>query len=232
MIMATASGFAYAGVILTLFCHCTPMEKNWQVKPYAGGLSSIRIHSPQLTIHRQMHIDSHQLYCRCCSEGLVSIPSFPPLAHIDIARTVAGILAIALPLIWEVKIPLRHKLIIGLFLSGIFVITPTLLRCILTLAQANQIGNSTIWSIRETFVSLIAISAPAIKPLFNKNNWTGSSNHPKSGSTGPFKKFGGGRSRSVKELSIAGARKSSVDMGDDDLETARSWKAAESLEQR
>jgi hypothetical protein len=34
----------------------------------------------------------------------------------------------------------------------------------------------------------------------------------------------------VKELSIAGARKSSMDMGDDYLEAARSWKAAESLE--
>lgn len=32
-----------------------------------------------------------------------------------------------------------------------------------------------IWGIRETFVSVIAISAPAIKPLFNKSRWIGSS---------------------------------------------------------
>lgn len=36
--MAAASLIAYVAVILTLFGHCTPTQKNWQIKPYAGGL--------------------------------------------------------------------------------------------------------------------------------------------------------------------------------------------------
>ncbi len=35
---------AYMAVILTLFGHCTPIQKNWQIKPYAGGECSLYVH--------------------------------------------------------------------------------------------------------------------------------------------------------------------------------------------
>jgi hypothetical protein len=139
--------------------------------------------------------------------------------------TDAGILAIPLPIIWKVKIPLGRKLIIGLLLSsGIFVITAALLRCVLSLADLSHVSKSTIWGIRETFVSVIAISAPAIRPLFNKERWIGSSND-QGASTGKFIKFG--KQRSVSEITPSG--KSVPRDGDQnhDLEAGRSWQVAE-----
>ena len=92
------------------------------------------------------------------------------------------VLAIPIPLLWKVKIPLRRKLVIGILLcSGIFVISAALLRCILTLQKDSNILNADIWGVRETFVSIIAVSAPAIRPLFNKETWvTGSILNPNS----------------------------------------------------
>ncbi|CZR58660.1 related to integral membrane protein PTH11 [Phialocephala subalpina] len=167
-VMGVLSAIAYVAVLLTLFAHCTPIPKNWQVKPYAGDKCTL------------------------------TVANYIVVATLNVLTDV-GILAIPLPLIWRARIPLRRKIIIGLLLSsGVFVITAALLRCILTLASVSQIGNSTIWGIRETFVSLIAISAPAIRPLFNKSRWIGSSDDNGPGSSG-FRPFG--RNLSVQEIS-------------------------------
>jgi hypothetical protein len=142
-----------------------------------------------------------------------------------------GILAIPVPLIWAVKIPLRRKIVIALLLSsGIFVITAAILRCVLTLASVTQIGNSTKWGIRETFVSVIAVSAPAIKPLFNKNRWIGSS-HEKGASTSNGTKGGistFGRNRHVREIerSITVSRKNKCTS---DLEAGNTWEVMNSV---
>ncbi|TVY36494.1 hypothetical protein LOCC1_G008207 [Lachnellula occidentalis] len=159
-VMAIASAVTYIAVFLELFLHCTPIQKNWQIKPYAGDKCTLTVASYTLGAVLNVGTD-------------------------------LGILVIPIPIIWKVKIPLGRKIIIGaLLFSGVFVITAALLRCILTLANTKEIGNSTIWGIRETFVSLIAISTPAIKPLFKKEHWLGSSNDV---SSRRFKKFSGNK---------------------------------------
>jgi len=61
------------------------------------------------------------------------------------------ILYIPLPLLWNVRLPLRRKLLYGVWLcTGVFMMTATLLRCILCLQDVSQINVGTIWSIRET----------------------------------------------------------------------------------
>ena len=60
-VMAIASFVAYVAVILTLFGHCTPIQKNWQIKPYAGSM---------LVFH-PLHVLSsncidRQMYAHCC----------------------------------------------------------------------------------------------------------------------------------------------------------------------
>lgn len=196
--MAAASFIAYVAVILTLFGHCTPIQKNWQIKPYAGD------------------------------QCTVTVVNYVVVAALNVLTDV-GILSIPIPLVWKVKIPLRRKLVIGLLLcSGIFVIIAALLRCILTLADASQIGNSTIWASRETVVSIIAISTPAIKPLFSQNRWIGGS-HEKGSRSGPwrqFKKFGGkGAVQEIGNSSTIVAR----DTGHD-LKAQGSWKGTERAE--
>ncbi|TVY34178.1 hypothetical protein LOCC1_G008102 [Lachnellula occidentalis] len=193
-VMAIASVVTYLAVVLELFTHCTPIQKNWQVKPYAGD--------------------------KCT----VTVASYIMTAGLNVC-TDLGILAIPIPIIWKVQIPLRRKIVIALLLSsGIFVITAALLRCILTLAATNQIGNSTIWGVRETFVSLIAISTPAIKPMFNKERWIGSSNE-KGASSGKFKKFSGN-----KTSGISGTHTMIRDTNNKDLETGNSRKGLRSME--
>lgn len=150
-------------------------------------------------------------------------------ANVHLTRTDAAILSIPISLVWKVKIPLRRKLVISLLIcSGVFVIIAALLRCILTLADAKQIGNSTIWASRETFVSIIAVSAPAIKPLFNQNRWIGSS-HDKGGSSNPggyFKKSGGNGTA----LETENSSKSVARDIENDLEAQESWNGTKSAE--
>lgn len=137
---------------------------------------------------------------------------FPQLVPVDVETltlplsTDAGILAIPLPLVWKVQIPLARKIVIGILLSsGVFVITAALLRCVLSLISVANIGNSTIWGIRETFVSLIAISAPAIKPLFNRNRLNGRTGDKNTGQSGPYRRFNDSKSVGVATIGSKGA---------------------------
>ncbi|RDW79803.1 hypothetical protein BP6252_04441 [Coleophoma cylindrospora] len=150
---------AYIATILTLFLHCTPIQKNWQIKPYVGD--------------------------KCA----VTVLNYIMIAVMNVTTDLC-LLAIPIPLLWTVRLPVARKLLIGVLLcSGFFVVTAALLRCILSLLDIRHINNSTIWAIRETFVSVVATSAPAIKPLFNKDRWLGST-ISKSGSKHKFLKFG------------------------------------------
>ncbi|KAI1206747.1 uncharacterized protein F4807DRAFT_222134 [Annulohypoxylon truncatum] len=83
-----------------------------------------------------------------------------------------GIMAIPLPLLWQVKIPVWRKLILGfLFGSGIFIIIATLLRTVYSLRSLLDLLVATQWATREYLVTAFVVSAPAIKPLFSKRLW-------------------------------------------------------------
>lgn len=96
--------------------------------------------------------------------------------------------------------------------------------CIFT----NRINNSTIWAIRETFVSLMAISAPAIKPLFNKKNWLHSSSaHSKHVSELGFNRFPGSGKHTAGNSTVT----TTIKGGNDylDVEMGDRYKERESL---
>ncbi|KAI1090057.1 hypothetical protein F5B19DRAFT_464893 [Rostrohypoxylon terebratum] len=83
-----------------------------------------------------------------------------------------GIMAIPLPLLWHVKIPIWRKIILGfLFGSGIFIIIATLLRTVYSLRSLLDLLVATQWATREYLVTAFVVSAPAIKPLFSKRLW-------------------------------------------------------------
>ncbi|KAI0897410.1 hypothetical protein F4806DRAFT_399989 [Annulohypoxylon nitens] len=83
-----------------------------------------------------------------------------------------GIMAIPLPLLWQVKIPIWRKIILGfLFGSGIFIIIATLLRTVYSLRSLLDLLVATQWATREYLVTAFVVSAPAIKPLFSKRLW-------------------------------------------------------------
>jgi hypothetical protein len=84
-------------------------------------------------------------------------------------RTDIGILSfIPVPIIWKVKIPLRQKIQVALLLcSGLFIIAAAIIRCVSSIQHIRSIDTAGVWAIRETFVTIIVINAPCIKPLFS-----------------------------------------------------------------
>ncbi|KAL1984242.1 hypothetical protein VTN96DRAFT_9376 [Rasamsonia emersonii] len=145
-ITAVICVLAYIAMIAVIYGHCTPVRKNWQVYPYPGDQCTIDVANYLAIVTTNMSTDFM-------------------------------ILCIPIPLLWKVKIPLRRKLLIALLLcSGVFIMTATLLRCLLSLKDINGINTSTIWAIRETFVGIVAVNASCIKPLFSSSTWLRSAN--------------------------------------------------------
>ncbi|KAF2217635.1 hypothetical protein CERZMDRAFT_22710, partial [Cercospora zeae-maydis SCOH1-5] len=89
--------------------------------------------------------------------------------------TDAALLAIPIPLLWKLKIPLRKKITVGVVLSsGIFVITAALTRIIMTLKAHPSATVINRWGVRETIAGIIAVNAPILQPLCKKSfyaNW-------------------------------------------------------------
>ncbi|KAL4770625.1 hypothetical protein BDW60DRAFT_208999 [Aspergillus nidulans var. acristatus] len=151
----------YVAVILTIFFHCRPLSKHFQVYPDPG------------------------LNCTADFINYIMIATTNVL-------TDAILLTIPIPLLAKVRLALRRKLVIGVLLcGGIFVMAATLLRCILSLKDINSINNSTVWAIRETFVAIIAVNAPCIKPLFSTSVWLRSSSKDPSSGLGNYSKSKG-----------------------------------------
>ncbi|KAI9735112.1 MAG: hypothetical protein M1834_001700 [Cirrosporium novae-zelandiae] len=190
------------GVLLSLYSRITPIHKNWQVKPYAGD---------------------------ACTLTILNYVLFATLNII----TDIGILAIPLPLIFQVKIPFHRKLIIALLLcSGIFVICAALLRAVLSIQAIHKVTIAALWAARETFVSAVATSLPAIKPLFTHARWikswksnsnSNTKSHPKT-SKFPWSKSGNNTTTITSkmgkpyELSSANANWSSAKKAPDGLD--------------
>lgn len=98
-----------------------------------------------------------------------------------------AIIAIPIPIIFKAKIPLwRRLLLLVLLCSGAFVIVATILRAYYSLQSITLLPVAAGWTSRETFVAAVAVSIPAIKPLFSRSQWfrfrTGSNSGPISGS--------------------------------------------------
>ncbi|KAF4919189.1 hypothetical protein CGCVW01_v008097 [Colletotrichum viniferum] len=129
----------YIVTIIVILTRCQPFHANWQVYPYPGDACAL------------------------------NIPNYVALAITNVTTDMM-ILYIPLPLLWSVQMPMARKIICSLWLcTGIFIIIATLLRCILCLQDAQSINLGTIWSIRETFVGILAVNAPVLGPWIAKN---------------------------------------------------------------
>ena len=106
--------------------------------------------------------------------------------------TDAGILCVPVPMLWQLKLPLKKKLTIGIILSsGLFVIAAAIIRVVLSLDAAPSAANINGWGVRETFIGIFTINVPILRPLFSSAFWKpgpydpsalnkGSSNYQKS----------------------------------------------------
>ncbi|PGH13413.1 hypothetical protein AJ79_03692 [Helicocarpus griseus UAMH5409] len=135
---AVACVLAYISTIIVILTRCYPIQRTWQVYPYPGDACAL------------------------------NIPNYLALVVTNVTTDIM-IIYIPLPLLWKVKLPTRQKILYGVWLcTGVFIIIATLLRCIICLNDVASINLGTIWSIRETFVAIIAVNIPVLKPFFTK----------------------------------------------------------------
>ncbi|TDZ21622.1 hypothetical protein C8034_v006576 [Colletotrichum sidae] len=129
----------YLVTIIVILTRCMPFRANWQVYPYPGDACAL------------------------------NIPNYIALVITNVTTDLM-ILYIPLPLLWSVQMPLARKIICTLWLcTGVFIIVATILRCVLCLQDAQSINLGTIWSIRETFVGILAVNAPVLGPWIAKS---------------------------------------------------------------
>jgi hypothetical protein len=112
-------------------------------------------------------------------------------------------LAIPVPMLWKLQVPLSKKLAIGAVLSsGLFVISAAIVRAALTLGATPSGLNVNRWGVRETFVGILTVNLPVLRPMFNHNFWTTGVYHPQSsGHNGTsWNSRRGGKSQGTFEL--------------------------------
>ncbi|KAE8148352.1 hypothetical protein BDV25DRAFT_168538 [Aspergillus avenaceus] len=136
--------------ILFHLCHCTPIQMNWQVKPFPGDRCTLR-QMNYILIETLSIINDLAIMC-------VPIPL---------------IMAAKIP-------SSQKFILCALFSSGIFVMICSVLRAYYSVKDINHLATALGWASREAFVSCLIVCAPGIKPLFNRIGWFksyGSSNN-------------------------------------------------------
>ncbi|KAK3678406.1 hypothetical protein LTR78_001703 [Recurvomyces mirabilis] len=93
--------------------------------------------------------------------------------------TDAAMLAIPVPLLWKLQVPMKRKLALAaMFSSGMFVIIAAIVRITMTLKAHPSALTINRWGVRETIAGIIAVNVPILRPMFTKAFWKG--NHPPS----------------------------------------------------
>lgn len=160
-------GVSWLAMILQVFLQCRPVQDNWKIKPYVGDGCTL-------------------IYAR-----------YYLLLVLNVSTDVGLMAFIPAPILWKAQIPIKRKLLVALLLfSGIFIVVAAIIRCVMSVNDIRHIGTSGVWAIRETFVSIFAVNAPAIKPLFSRRRRALGSGG-KSGSSG--NKYGSSSARGTSQ---------------------------------
>jgi hypothetical protein len=86
--------------------------------------------------------------------------------------TDAAILMVPIPMLWQLKMPLKKKITIGVVLSsGLFVIVAAIIRVVLSLDAAPSAANINGWGVRETFIGIFTINVPILRPVLSRAFW-------------------------------------------------------------
>ncbi|KAI0015984.1 hypothetical protein F4780DRAFT_761536 [Xylariomycetidae sp. FL0641] len=81
-------------------------------------------------------------------------------------------MSIPIPILWNLRVPLRRKFMISTLLSSaVFVISTAVVRAILTLIGQPDVITINLWGFRELGIGLISVTAPVIYPIFTPEFW-------------------------------------------------------------
>ncbi|KAJ6159936.1 hypothetical protein N7497_004473 [Penicillium chrysogenum] len=123
--------------LLTHICLCTPVTRNWQIKPYAGGKS----HNCTLR---------EPLYVVIAVFNVLQVTLRGPIPRTEephpntmTYRSDACIILIPIPILAKLQIPLQRKIIlVVMFSSGIFIMISTILRAYYSLSSITNLGTA------------------------------------------------------------------------------------------
>ncbi|OQE19994.1 hypothetical protein PENSTE_c014G00153 [Penicillium steckii] len=132
--------------ILTHICICTPIYRNWQIKPYPGDYCTLR--QPLYIVIAVLNV---------LSDICIIVVPIPILTKLQVPLQRKIVLAV-------------------MFSSGFFIMICTILRAYYSLASITSLPIALGWASRECFVAAIVASLPGIKPLFRNTRILGSSN--------------------------------------------------------
>lgn len=91
----------------------------------------------------------------------------------------------------KLQVPLQRKIILTvMFMSGIFIMICSILRCYYSLGDISSLSTALQWADRECFVAAVIVSLPGIKPLFRGVRWLGVSDYSNSRSKNPYSSQG------------------------------------------
>lgn len=84
--------------------------------------------------------------------------------------TDAALLAVPIPMLWKLRVPLRKKITLACLLSsGIFIITAAIVRIVMSLQGNPNALTINRWGVRETIAGIIAVNAPMLAPLATRS---------------------------------------------------------------
>ncbi|KAF2153620.1 hypothetical protein K461DRAFT_292343 [Myriangium duriaei CBS 260.36] len=87
--------------------------------------------------------------------------------------TDAALMVVPVLLIWQLKVPIKQKLVIALFLSsGLAVIAAAIVRAQLSLGTTPTAANINSWGVRETFIAVFTVNVPILRPVLNRSFWS------------------------------------------------------------
>ncbi|PYH89990.1 hypothetical protein BO71DRAFT_335427 [Aspergillus ellipticus CBS 707.79] len=120
---------------------CRPINRNWQVKPYAGNNCTIR---PLNYIVIEVLSITTDLAIMCVPIPLIIVAKIPKS---------------------------QKWILCGLFSSGVFVMVAAALRAYYSVKDINTLSTALGWASRQALVSAIIVCAPGVKPLFSRFSW-------------------------------------------------------------
>ncbi|KAJ5322526.1 hypothetical protein N7452_010815 [Penicillium brevicompactum] len=202
-LVTAASGFCVLTWLVCLLTHvglCTPVTRNWQIKPYPGDNCTLR--GPLYIVIAVFNV---------MSDVCIILIPIPILAKLQVPLQ-------------------RKLILVIMFSSGIFIMICTILRAYYSLSSITNLGTALGWADRECFVAAIVVSLPGIKPLFRNTSWLGSTNRKNSKSpyyNSEYNGFGSKASGKTKTFVTSRSRKSGGFEMDSVLHTNKGSRASE-----
>ncbi|ETS79867.1 hypothetical protein PFICI_07396 [Pestalotiopsis fici W106-1] len=99
--------------------------------------------------------------------------NFISIAVLNVITDMA-ILAVPLPILWQLRVSIKKKLLVGMLIcTGFFVIAAAIIRVVLTVGSNPSAVNINRWGVRETIIGIVAANIPILSPAFTKTFWRG-----------------------------------------------------------